>query len=591
MGVSQSNLSRYGVDLVIAVTQASVNATLKQLLAEVDSPEVTLCYVYDSHNNILPIDYQTLISEAKGSDPFTVPDGADPTTDQDLINLKSIYFAGGVKAAIGLPGGVLPADLPAIATLGAGTSAPVLFNLLCSEFQIVGFEYGGPNPTWTNMAQPTTGKEFWYFSANINLNTTSVDPNSNVPPAVQQRIIELQHQVQNAFTIQKLFLDLDTAILERAPDIKGIPDSLNAVWQLVSKVFLGAYFGQLRQTGDPVLNYAFTVDSPLPATLQLGAVSRECCPLLDNGQPISDPTPAQQDAATLVYLGSGSTTPPVPVPFPWNWVELADVPNFSGIQAVRRDIFLSFLSQLFNTQIIYLCMSTNIYFNYEAPDFFVNYTSQVSDSPSAFQVIDPPGEPGSDGFTDVLSFKTYYWPTHQKYKATADIIEMEGDYNCNLDASVAINGNQIRIVAHPVVYMMFEHWETAFANYVDLPGANYYDKTMTAVFTLGVDQNGEIQVSHDSNVVDDSAPSNLHPKGILGGTGELDEIAAEISGIGTEIGQNLDLGFADLVTAMAVTLNGYGGWVFSGNDAFTFKDVTFSEAFDLTVQLNYVDPA
>ena len=82
--------------------------------------------------------------------------------------------------------------------------------------------------------------------------------------------------MQNAFTIQKLFLDLDTAVPESSPTIQG-PLAGSALWQLIEKVFMGAYFKQLRQKGDPVLSYSFTVDAPRPTTLELGSVSRECC--------------------------------------------------------------------------------------------------------------------------------------------------------------------------------------------------------------------------------------------------------------------------------------------------------------------------
>src|SRR3954468_7552629 len=118
MSASQSNLSdpKYGYDLVIAVTQASINATMKEFLSNVTEPEVTVCYVYDQSNDLQPIDYATLKTNAKGSDPFTVSDGADPNTNQDLINLTNANFAGAVKAQIGLPPDILPANLPPIVT-------------------------------------------------------------------------------------------------------------------------------------------------------------------------------------------------------------------------------------------------------------------------------------------------------------------------------------------------------------------------------------------------------------------------------------------------------------------------------------------
>ena len=406
MSASQSNLSepKFGYDLVVAVTQVAINVTMEQFLAGVSSPEVIACYVYDKNNNLVSIDYDTLKKQANGSDPFSVPAGSNPATDPDLINLTNANFAGAVKAQIGLPDVGLP-KIPPIVTLGSGTSAPVLFNLLCSEFQITGFNYGPRNQTtWLNQSQPTGDQAMpWYFSANVSLNSSTVNPQSKVPPAVQQRIQQLINSVgPGAFSIQQLFLDLDTAILDTAPSIVGIPAGW-PVWNLITNVFLGAYFGQLQQSGQPVLGYAVAVNNPQPETMQLGSISHECCALLNNGQPITNPTPAELNASTFVYLGTASTTPPTAVMFPWNWVELGDITAFSGVQAVRSGIFFAFFAGLLNNQIGPLCQDTNVSLTHDGDTYYVLYSSQNSSSPATFNLITPIGQPGTDGFTSVLN--------------------------------------------------------------------------------------------------------------------------------------------------------------------------------------------
>ncbi len=590
MSASQSNLSdpHYGYDLVVAVTQASVNTTLKELLLGLESPEVTICYVYDQKNNLVPIDYQTLLVNAQGSDPFKVPDGADPATDKDLINLTNANFAGAVRAMLGLPDVPL-ASLPPVATLGPGTSAPVLYNLLCAEFQVTGFQYGPRgSATWINASQPRGGTP-WYFSANVNLNSTTIDPNSPVPPAVQRRIAELQHEVKNAFSIQKLFLDLNTAVLESVPAIVGIPAGW-PVWNLITTVFLGAYFTELQKKGDPVLSYSFTLNAPRPTTLELGSVSRECCPLLDaSGQPISDPTPAQQNAATLVYVGTHSTTPPVPVPFTWNWMELGDVTQYSGVQSVRRDVFLTYFNGLINPSVAPLCLATNVTFTHSGENFRVHYGSPRSDSPQVFQPVTAIGAPGADGFTDVMSL-TFVNNSSADEETATKAVEIWGDYNYNLDGTVALNGNQIRIKVRATAYMSFRHREV-FVNYTDLAGANYYDKTLTVLYTLGVDQNGALQVTENHSVADNSAAWDFSPKGILGGLGCENEVKNGLTSIQQNLAAYIDSAFTGYVSNVTSTINGYRAWVFAGNDAFTFKKVSFSQGLDLIAALTYVNPS
>ncbi len=583
MTASQSNLSdvRYGYDLVVAVTQKSINLTLKQYLSNITSPEVILCFVYDSANNIVPIDYNTLVANAKGSDPFAVQSGADPQTDKNLINLAAASFAGAVKARIGLPNAPLN-SIPPIVVLGHGAAAPALFNLLCSEFQITGFQYGARGmATWINASQPTTAGHLWYFSANVELNTILVDPTSPVPPAVQQRIIQLQNDPANAFTIQKLFLDLDTAILMSAPTLQGVTPGW-AVWNLISATFLGAYFKQLRATGAPVLSYSFTAKAPLPATLQLGSVSRECLALLDNGLPINNPTAAQLDATELVYIGSATTTPPIPVPFSWNWIDLPDVGNFSGVLAVRRDVFLTFLGQLVNRNIANLCFDSTVVVTASGLDLYPAFSTPMSGHPSVFVRVSPIGAPGADGFTKIfdLTFQHNCHGYNWVFTANVNI-----DYNYTLTGDVSISKNQLRVTLHPQVFMQVQHLEV-FVTYTDLAGANYYDKTRTFIYDLNASQNGAIQVTETEHTVDASVPWNLQVKGLMQDQG----FTAAMTSFESLLGSSLDSTMTAFANDLAGIINGYQGWVFPGNDAFTFKDVGFSSGLDLITELTYVNP-
>ncbi|MEU9061764.1 hypothetical protein AB0D13_23595 [Streptomyces sp. NPDC048430] len=593
MGVSQSNLSdytRFGFDLVVAVTQASVNATLKQLLAGLNAPEVILCYVYEANNDIVPIDYLKLVENAKGSDPFVVPEGANPQTDQRLVNLTNAHFAGAVKARLGLPD--LPlASLPAIATLGNGSSAPVLFNLMCAEFQIAGFDYGPGGATWINKSQPSGSGSPWYFSAIVRLNTSALppEPDPSMPPAVLERIRDLQKMPNaNAFTIQKLFLDLDTAFPMSVPIIKGIRPGW-AVWQLISTFFFGAYFDQLRKNGDPVLGFSFVIKAPRPTTLQLGSVSPECSPLLGpDGKPIDNPTPAELNAKTLVYIGSQSSTAPVPVGFPWNWVDLGDVTKYAGVQAVRRDCFFTYFAGLLNPEVSDLCLDTHVEMSHSGWNLYYNYGVTHSSLPVAFGLLPQIGAPGPDGFTDVLSL-FFRNPSHDSSENSIDALAISGDFNFQLGGTVAVQGNQIRVRVQAVAYMSFQHREYAFS-YNDLEGKNYYDKTLTVMYTMGVDQSGALQVTETHNVTDNSSPLDFTPGGLRGLFGGEDDIKDALTAVESNLAVAIDSSFTGFLGRMTDAINGYRAWVFPGNDAFVFKNLTFSNGLDLTAQLTYVSP-
>ena len=96
------------------------------------------------------------------------------------------------------------------------------------------------------------------------------------------------------------------------------------------------------------------------------------------------------------------------------------------------------------------------------------------------------------------------------------------------------NKNQIRLVMHAVAYMEFGHTESLFkVAYTDLGGANYYDKTYTYVITLGVDQNGHLEVTSTQSSADNSAAYNFQAKGLMGLFGAGDNVKSGLSAVDT----------------------------------------------------------
>ncbi|KAF7128681.1 hypothetical protein CNMCM5793_003532 [Aspergillus hiratsukae] len=296
---SNSNLSspRYGYNFVVATTQISINAILLEFLSQITEPTVTACYVYDKKfSSTIPIDYNTFIQEANGTDPFNVPDGSDSQKDQDLINLQNVQFVGAFRATVGLPSGVYPADLPDLVTLGADTSQ-VLFNLLCSDFTVVG-RYA--------------------------LSTVDQDAYSKLPPAVQN---ELKNLSGTAFSVQQLLFDLDNAGLSSTPSIPNIPAGS-------------------ASSGQPLLGVSVVQQTPPTASLNLTDLNFAVSPYVDqNGQPYSNPTDAQKQMATLNYLCAinNNNLPPA-VQFSWNWVDISDQSNFDGVVSVNCNDFAAYLA-------------------------------------------------------------------------------------------------------------------------------------------------------------------------------------------------------------------------------------------------------
>jgi len=342
MSYLQSNLSslRYGYDFVVATTQSSINAAIKELLSKGGEPEVVVCYVADQNGNSTAIDYATLLKNAKGSDPFKVPANADPETNQDLKNLFAARFMVGFKARIGLPPGYAPADVPDFVSLGADTSA-VTYNLMCSEFLVTQYSPGtGWNgPQWLSVSQPP-GKA-WIFTSKVDLRLEPTAAFESLPKDVQNQIKNLR---ANSFSVQQLLFDLDNAGLKSIPTISGV-DSGSNLASVLTKDFVGKYFEAVKAKGSPMLGVVIKQVAPDPSTLALTDFNFKTLPLLapNSNQPYPKPTQAQQDAGMLAYLcAADHDRLPPPVAFDWNWLDIAEDASADGVIAINRNTFANY---------------------------------------------------------------------------------------------------------------------------------------------------------------------------------------------------------------------------------------------------------
>jgi hypothetical protein len=326
---------------------------------------------------------------------------------------------------------------------------------------------------------------------------------------------------------------------------------------------------------------------PDRANMQLGAMARECCALLDaHGQPIPAPTPQQADAATLVYLGTTTTTRPIPVPFSWNWVELGELGQCSGVQAVRRDQFFTYFAGLVNSDIGQFCIDTTVELTHSGLDYTINYRYSGSSSPSRFQLVASPVA-GGDGFTDVLKVN-YAHASHDDSMDSMHTTSIHGDFNYNMTGAVAAKGNQIRVTLTAQVAIGFDHHELGI-EYTDLPVRNYFDKTLVVTYTLGVSADGHLQVTQVNGITDNSAAWAFDGHGILGKQAD-DNIGPLTDRIRTSLSNRLSGSFTGFANDVAAMINSYRGWVFPGASGFVFKNARFSDGLDLVTQVTYADP-
>lgn len=563
MPASQSNLSapRYGYDFVVATTQASINATMKQFLSGLTEPVVAVCYVADTKGNPVPIAYDQLIKQTDGADPFSVPDDADPTTNEDLKRLLAARFMMGFKAQIGLPPGVPAARVPDLVELGSDTSA-VTFNLLCSQFQVVELDPGGgySSPSWMNLSQPAGDP--WTFTSKVDLRLSTTDQSaySKLPPDVQEKIKNLGSE---AFSVQQLLFDLDNAALETVPTISGVKPGTK-LYSVLQQSFLGAYFTQLQSGGQPVLGCTIKQQGQLLPTLALTDLNLEVCPYLGaNGQPVSNPTPDQQDLATLNYLCAADRNllPPA-VTFGWNWIDPSEVADYDGVIAINRSAMVNYFKTQLQQYVTNNCFLPYVRVYMDGLNVMYSWNLTRGQAPT---VTTP-----ATG-TQVLVFD-FSADAEDCAGLNCDMGKMELKPSFRL--TVDFSGNTITVVQHLVIYLYVRSLATS-------GDGNIVDLTITDTYTLAIDQKGQLVVGAFNSQPQDNS-QNPSTNDFLNFWTNLNEIINSV--------KNWTRAFAPTnFTDIPVSI--VQDYVFPGGRTFVFKSVAFSDYGDLASHITYADPS
>ncbi|GFF93036.1 hypothetical protein IFM53868_07051 [Aspergillus udagawae] len=554
---------RYGYDFVVATTQISINAILLQFLRGITEPTVTACYVFDNTTkSTVPIDYNTLIQEANGTDPFSVPDGSDPQTDQDLINLKNVLFVGAFRATMGLPSDISPANLPDLVTLGADTSQ-VTFNLLCTDFTVVGFGGSYYSPVWLNQSQPSQGP-LWTFASKVDMILSTVDQSkySNLPPDVQK---ELKNLSGTAFSVQQLLFDLDNAGLWSTPTIPNITPG-SALDVLLQETFIGQYFTQMQSSGQPLLGVGVVQQTPPTASLDLTNFNFEVSPYVDqNGQPYSNPTQEQQQMSTLNYLCAiNNNNLPPSVQFSWNWVDIGDQSNFDGVVSINRNAFASYLTAPMVAYAKQYCFQPACNVDQEYDGFGTVLTFSCSLQNNNTPTVTPVWS-GDNVMTISYTGTDSAW---NQYSDDVGTLQITATYTMNM----SFLGTQVIITQEQVIYVKISNTPKTY-------DGNMVDTTLTDTYDLYIDDDGNLGASCTSTTTTNPTfPSISSIMNFFTGLGSISQtILGDIQSF--QGGQLNDIPLAP-----------FQNFVFPGGNTFAFKNVQFSNNQDLVTPITYQDP-
>ncbi|KAH7353146.1 hypothetical protein BKA66DRAFT_575495 [Pyrenochaeta sp. MPI-SDFR-AT-0127] len=561
MAPSESNLSspKYGYDFIVALTQASINATMLEFMSSRQEPVANVCYIANADGQPEQIDYEELKSRAGGTDPFSVPDAVS-STNPALTNLIQARFMGGFQAQIGIPPMDNPKTLPDIVTLGSDTTE-IVYNMYCSEFTIVSLNPGGPYsaaPSFMKRSQPKNNP--WVFRSKVNLNLSQVGQGgfSTLPPVVQAQI---KNMSDTAFSIQQLLFDLNTAALSDFPTLEGVAPG-TPLWMMMQQYFTGAYFNQLKKDGQPMLGCAIVHQGAAASTMTITDLNMEVCPYVDGtGKPSAAANLTEQSLATLNYLcaADGAQLPPS-VPFSWNWVDPSDMTDHDGILSINRTTFTNYFRQMLAPYVPKACIKVYASVTADGLGSDMSWNFTPGENPT---VTTPGGQTvlqydynSSDSDQAGVNGALGHLSLNSTYSMTVDFVN---------------NTNTIVIKQHLVIYCDMKK------NFTSEDG-NIFDKTIVDTYTIAVTDDGGLQTTLHSDVADNSV--SITTDAFQNFFTHMNEVGADVKTAANDVGSS---GLTDIPVS---TLQKY---VFPGGKSFIFKDARFSNNQDLFASISYAD--
>ncbi|NMO53695.1 hypothetical protein HH310_21225 [Actinoplanes sp. TBRC 11911] len=574
MGASKSNLSdpKWGYDYVVATTQASINSTMKWFLSELTEPVVTVCYVADAKGQPQEIPYEELLDRAQGSDPFSVPAGADPMRDEDLAHLLKARFMMGFRAQLGLPPMSKPETVPDIVELGP--TGNVLYRLLCSEFELVNLDPGGgySSPSWTSLSQEAD--EPWVFESNVELRFEDVEGSrfNKLPDEVKLQIKNLSG---TAFSVQQLLFDLDNATLESVPQLDDQIKPTHPAYTMLVQYFLGAYILGLRAQGDPVLACAITQQEPSPATMALTDMTMQVMPWTgDDGLPAAHPSPAQRDLATLDYLCVAGRTGVQPAgAFTWNWVDEpagGAAPDHDGVVAINRVPFFALIKDQLLPSVKANCYQPSVTVSLSGASQPI-YTINVTPGQTPV-IVDGPMKRLRAGRPVIMMSFSYDASASDQAGLGGDL--GKASLSTHYNASVEVLGNKITVY-------QFLQFKMSVTKALQTVNGTPISINRTDTCTLTIDDFGQLVASMATPQPPVNEASNEEFGSFMNLFVHLNE---EYDSASAYLQQMV----GTMLSSLPFSTVQY--FVFPGGRTFAFKDVAFTESGDLVAHISYADP-
>jgi hypothetical protein len=577
MSASQSTLSesRFGYDMVMAVTQTSLNATLKEWLSNQQGKTFDSCFLNKSDApwviDPLRVDIEYFKSQL-GFDPFSIP-ASVKGHNQKTIEIASKNFLFGFRAELGYPEATQMLDTNIVEFNQQGTK--VSYNLTFKNLTIYSLT-GELGPYWQVVSQNDFEKP-WIINFQVDIKQRSADINRFIDQLPKNVQTEVDGIGRDMFSIEQLYLDVNAKLASTAT-LKNVEPG-TPIHKMLTQWFLPNFLMQMDLNYGVPLGFAAVTNDPYldQASIIPTSMNFQIVPYREYRKPTAD-----YDLYTLNYLiMSKNRVLPPPAQFDWNWVDKDKVSLNAGSTAINRDIFTIFLSDLFNPIIKDMMLTPDLKFEVDSNDY-IHYRVSYKRANEDWGYGRVPG--------NSRHILTYTHDTYQqksgrgssgslssRYTLTSDIY-LTDEYN-----SAGKEDKSKKIVVKTTVNIFV---------YFNVGGSivegNFVHKEITSKYTIDTDSFGKLTVVQDSSdIVDTSVKPDISTFMKWRTDGKIVDAVDRIS----EKLKNMTERYLDgSAEKMADRLNGSQGWVFPGGKTFAFKDAEFSQGYDLVANVLYIQP-
>lgn len=604
MGAQNSNLSasNFKYDLVAALSQDTLNANLKELLASMADTEKPITAFYKFVNPIGDSGETIQMSEVEvneitgGQDIFDIPNGTtsqDPATYLALGDaLASAGFAYAFQVGFGLPSGVPLSQLQDIITLSANNPGQdndqtVIYDMYFGSFELMKLSCGYNSWSIQQLSQPNDNPWVFQWMVDLNLQQPCSVPFNELPIQVQNNLNAVDNlNTTTLFSLQQLLLDLNTPelITGLAPTVLGIDPTDPLYGDL--NAFVQIYWSALIKNGGITFATSVTPGDDYPTS--------SIVPTALDFVVSSYSDPSKKGLSTLNYLVmTGSNPLPNPIaPFSWDWCDGDQVP---GVMSIRRDVFLDFLNKALSPALSPVCQTVDVNLDTDNPYIHINPNS----NPQNYGIYLPGGTITVAGAPTSGPQLCFNYNSYKKSTKWDFAVHYSLQAKLEVESFIYPSGHQI--ICETTVSIYYEYDIEGIASQTKGYALAQKNTTTFNLNSVGVGTTpgngtaGLLQVILASANNQDLTQTENDDQPYYNGDfdpsifakvfsdGEIQQLNSQVTAIGTSLNSILN----NYTVNIESILNGSFGFVFPGAQTFFFSNPAFSDNLDLTVEVSF----